>query len=31
VATITEDGWSRMDDTDLAARYEAIAGEVRAR
>ena len=31
VATITEDGWSRIDDVDLAARYEAIAGEVRAR
>ena len=31
VATITDDGWNRIDDTDLAARYETIAGEVRAR
>ena len=31
VATITDDGWNRIDDADLAARYETIAGEVRAR
>jgi proteasome beta subunit len=31
VATITADGWERLDDDDLASRYEAIAAEVRAR
>lgn len=31
VATITADGWQRLDDADLAARYEAIAAEVRVR
>ena len=31
VATITADGWQRLDDVDLAARYESIAAEVRAR
>ena len=31
VATITADGWQRLDDTDLAARYEAIVAEVRNR
>ena len=31
VATITADGWQRLDDVDLAARYEAIAAEVRVR
>ena len=31
VATITSDGWGRIDDTDLAARYESIATEVRSR
>jgi proteasome beta subunit len=31
VATITADGWQRLLDTELAARYEAIAAEVRSR
>jgi proteasome beta subunit len=31
VATITDEGWQRLDDTDLAARYQTIADEVRAR
>lgn len=31
VATITAQGWQRLDDTDLAARYEAIVEEVRSR
>ncbi len=31
VATIDADGWTRLDDDDLAARYEAIVAEVRAR
>jgi proteasome beta subunit len=31
VATITADGWQRVDDADLAARYEAIVAEVRSR
>ena len=31
VATITDEGWQRLDDAELAARYEAIAAEVRAR
>jgi len=31
VATITEDGWRRVGDDELATRYEAIASEVRAR
>jgi proteasome beta subunit len=31
VATITADGWQRLDDADLAARYEAIVAEVRNR
>jgi proteasome beta subunit len=29
VATITADGWTRIDDADLAARYERIAAAVR--
>jgi proteasome beta subunit len=29
VATITADGWSRVDDADLATRYERIATELR--
>jgi proteasome beta subunit len=29
VATITADGWTRIDDADLAARYERIAATVR--
>jgi proteasome beta subunit len=31
VATIDVDGWVRLDDDDLAARYEMIAGEVSSR
>lgn len=31
VATITADGWQRLDDAELATRYEAIAAEVRSR
>jgi len=31
VATITADGWQRLDDAELAARYQTIAEEVRAR
>ncbi len=31
VATITDEGWQRVDDADLAARYQTIADEVRAR
>ena len=31
VATIDADGWQRLDDTDLATRYEAIVAEVRSR
>ena len=31
VATITTNGWQRIDDTDLAARYVAIASEMKAR
>lgn len=31
VATITAEGWQRLDDSDLAARYEAIVAEVKAR
>ena len=31
VATITEDGWQRLDDADLTARYETIVQEVRLR
>jgi proteasome beta subunit len=31
VATITAAGWQRLDDADLAARYEAIVAEVRNR
>ena len=31
VATITEQGWVRVDDAELAARYEAIAEKVRVR
>jgi proteasome beta subunit len=31
VATITAEGWQRLLDTELAARYEAIAAEVRSR
>ena len=30
VATITADGFSRVDDDELATRYEAIADEMRA-
>ena len=29
IATITADGWNRVDDADLAARYERIAASVR--
>jgi proteasome beta subunit len=31
VATVTADGWTRLGDDELAARYEQIATEVRAR
>jgi len=31
VATIDAQGWQRLDDDDLAARYEAIVAEVRSR
>ncbi len=31
VATVTADGWTAVDDTELAARFEAIAADVRAR
>jgi len=31
VATIDADGWNRLEDDDLAARYETIVDEVRAR
>ncbi|MEY4231482.1 MAG: proteasome beta-type subunit [Actinomycetota bacterium] len=31
VATITADGWQRLDDTELADRYRQIAAEVRTR
>jgi len=31
VATIDSDGWNRLDDEDLATRYEAIVNEVRSR
>jgi proteasome beta subunit len=31
IATIDADGWNRLGDDDLAARYEAIVDEVRAR
>jgi proteasome beta subunit len=31
VATVTADGWVRLGDDELAARYEQIAAEVRAR
>jgi len=31
VATITADGWNRLDDSELATRYEAIVSEVRSR
>lgn len=31
IATITADGWNRIDDDDLAARYVAIAAEMRSR
>jgi proteasome beta subunit len=31
VATIEADGWTRLDDDDLAGRFEAIVDEVRAR
>jgi proteasome beta subunit len=31
VATITDHGWQRVDDTELASKYEAIVAEVRAR
>ena len=31
VATIDAGGWSRLDDDELAVRYEAIVAEVRSR
>lgn len=31
VATITAEGWQRLDDAELATRYQQIAAEVRAR
>ena len=31
VATITGDGWSRVDDAELATLFQSIADEVRAR
>ncbi len=31
MATVTSDGWERLDDDELARRYEAIASEVQAR
>lgn len=31
VATVTAEGWTRLDDDELAARYAAIAAEVQAR
>jgi proteasome beta subunit len=31
VATVTADGWARVDDTELATRFEAIASDVLAR
>lgn len=31
VATIDADGWTRLDDDDLATRYDAIVAEVRSR
>ena len=31
VAAIDADGWERVDDTDLAARFEAIVNEVSSR
>lgn len=31
VATVTAEGWTRLDDDELSARYEAIAAEVQAR
>lgn len=31
IATIDADGWSRLEDDDLAARYESIVNEVRSR
>ena len=31
VATIDAGGWTRLDDTDLASRYDAIVAEVRSR
>jgi proteasome beta subunit len=31
IATIDSSGWTRLDDADLAVRYEAIVDEVRAR
>jgi proteasome beta subunit len=31
MATIDVDGWHRLDDDDLAVRYEAIVAEVRSR
>ena len=31
VATITADGWTRLDDGELATVFESIADEVRAR
>jgi hypothetical protein len=31
VATIDAGGWTRLDDDDLASRYESIVAEVRSR
>ena len=31
VATVTAEGWQPVDDDELAARFEAIAAEMRAR
>lgn len=31
IATVTAEGWTRLDDDELAARYEAIAAEVQSR
>ncbi|MGB8862154.1 MAG: proteasome subunit beta, partial [Ilumatobacteraceae bacterium] len=31
VATITADGWARLDDAELVSVFESIASEVRAR
>jgi len=31
VATVTAEGWHRVDDDELAARFETIAAELRTR